>query len=248
MNTRDLQKRLLPDIGNDNERTRVEWLEKTLRAIPSGLKILDAGAGECQFKKFCDHLEYVSQDFGQYDGIGNANGIQTKIWDNTKLDIVSDITNIPVPDKSFDAIMCTEVFEHIPDPVSAIKEFQRILKPDGYLIITAPFCSLTHFAPYHFSTGFNKYFYEHNLKEAGFSISEITPNGNYFKYIAQEIRRIPYVSERYGAKKTNLFQKGIFYIMLMIIKSLAKNADSSKDLLCFGYHVVARKNKNYVAK
>jgi ubiquinone/menaquinone biosynthesis C-methylase UbiE len=242
MNIRELQKNMLPDIGNDNEATRVAWLEKTLRALPAGITILDAGAGECQFKKFCTHLKYTSQDFGQYDGSGDSHGIQTTTWDNTKLDIVSDITSIPVPNNSFDAIMCTEVFEHIPDPVAAIKEFQRILKPDGYLIITAPFCSLTHFAPYHFSTGFNKYFYEHNLQAAQFNISEITPNGNYFKYIAQEIRRIPYVAERYSSRKTNIFHKIFFYIMLLLLKALAARDHNSSELLCFGYHVVARKN------
>jgi len=241
MNIKELQKNILPKIGDDNEVVRVKWLEKTLTSLPAGLKILDAGAGECQFKRFCSHLEYVSQDFGQYNGEGDEKGIQTKTWDNTQLDIVSDITEIPVSDASFDIIMCTEVFEHIPDPVSAIKEFSRILKPNGYLIITAPFCSLTHFAPYHFSTGFNRYFYEHNLSKFNFEMKEVTRNGNYFKYIAQEIRRIPYVTERYCHSKNNLFQKAMFYILLLILKSLEKKDKGSNELLCFGYHIVATK-------
>ena len=97
------------NVGLQNEGTRILWIKKTLKKIPAGLKILDAGAGECPFKKFCSHLNYVSQDFGQYDGKGDKKGLQTKNWDNTKLDIVSDITKIPVSDNSFDAIMCTEV-------------------------------------------------------------------------------------------------------------------------------------------
>ena len=39
------------------------------------------------------------------------------------LDIISDITSIPITDNSFDAIMCVEVFEHIPEPAKAVKEF-----------------------------------------------------------------------------------------------------------------------------
>ena len=54
-------------VGSYNETTRVNWIEKTLKKIPAGSKILDAGAGEQQFKKFCKHLEYVSQDFAEYD-------------------------------------------------------------------------------------------------------------------------------------------------------------------------------------
>ena len=44
-------------VGTTNESSRVKWIEKTLKKIPAGLTILDAGAGESQFKKFCSHLK-----------------------------------------------------------------------------------------------------------------------------------------------------------------------------------------------
>src|SRR5947209_4444898 len=138
-------------VGTTNEQNRIDWIERTLKKIPEGLTILDAGAGELQFKRFCNHLKYISQDFGQYNGQGTI-GLQTGTWDNSKLDIVSDITAIPLPDHSVDAIMCTEVLEHVPDPVAVIKEFGRLIRPGGYLLLTAPFASLTHFAPYHFAS------------------------------------------------------------------------------------------------
>ena len=122
---------LYNNCGRKNKSTRDAWLERALAQIPEGSKILDAGAGELRYKKFCAHLDYVSQDFGQYDGKGDSTGLQTSQWDNTKLDIVSDITNIPVSDASFDAVMCIEVLEHIPEPILAIKEFSRILR-GGY--------------------------------------------------------------------------------------------------------------------
>src|ERR1700730_6135442 len=95
-------------VGTTNESVRVDWIKSTLQKIPAGSAILDAGAGECQFRKFCSHLQYTSQDFAQYDGKGKV-GLQTGIWDNSQIDIVSDITAIPRPNASFDAIMCTEV-------------------------------------------------------------------------------------------------------------------------------------------
>ena len=91
-------------VGTENESNRIAWLEKTLKKIPDGNKILDAGAGELQFKKYCSHLNYLSQDFNQYDGKGDGKSLQMQSWDQSKIDIVSDIVNIPSPDSSFDAI------------------------------------------------------------------------------------------------------------------------------------------------
>jgi ubiquinone/menaquinone biosynthesis C-methylase UbiE len=228
-------------VGTYNEINRIDWLEKTLAVIPSGARILDAGAGEQQFKRFCSHLEYVAQDFAQYDGQGNSSGLQMGAWDQTQLDIICDIAAIPEPDASFDAIMCIEVFEHLPNPILAIKEFARLLKGGGQLIITAPFCSLTHFAPYHYSTGFNSYFYEKHLNENGFEIIELTTNGNFFEYLAQELQRVPWVAEQYCKDRMNTLEKFSTRILLRMLERFSKKDSGSKELLCFGYHVLARK-------
>jgi len=227
-------------VGTTNEAERVKWIGETLKKIPEGLTILDAGAGESQFKKFCGHLKYIAQDFGEYQGEGEV-GLQTGTWDNSKLDIVSDILSIPLPDHSVDAIMCTEVLEHIPDPLGAIREFSRLVKPGGYLLITAPFASLTHFAPYHFASGLSRFFYEKHLPDNGFEITDLQLNGNFFEYVAQENRRIKSVAAKYSGKKINIFQKIIIHLNLLTLQSLSKKDKGSSELLCYGIHVFARK-------
>ncbi|MBN1182939.1 MAG: class I SAM-dependent methyltransferase [Bacteroidales bacterium] len=234
--------------GKGNALKRLEWLEATLKKIPEGSRILDAGAGELVQKRFCEHLNYVSQDFAEYDGTGNNKGLQTKTRDNTKLDIISDITSIPEPDNSFDAIMCIEVFEHIPDPISAIKEFSRLLKPGGYLILTAPFVSGTHFAPYHFYTGFNRYFYEKHLPDNGFKITELSQNGNYFYFIKEELRRILgefdtilKASNMRTKGRLNLFNKITIILLIRKLTKLSDRATEQDDFFTTGFHVVARK-------
>ncbi len=238
--------RLYNYCGLKNLKDRERWLEKTIKNIPKGESILDAGAGELQYKKYCQNLKYTSQDFGQYSGEGDE-GLQMGKWDNSKLDIISDITNIPVEKNTFDNIMCVEVLEHIPEPQLAIKEFSRILKHNGRLIMTAPFCSLTHFAPYYYANGYSKYFYEKFLKESGFSILEINYNGNYFEYLAQELHRIVKTANKYS--KINMFMKFIIFCLifplLIILNELSKKDKKSQEILCFGLHIIAIKNENH---
>lgn len=228
-------------VGTHNEAQRKAWVKKTLGQIPAGSRILDAGAGQCQFREFCSHLDYVAQDFTKYDGQGDAKGLHMGSWDYSKIDIASDITAIPVADASFDAVMCTEVFEHLPDPVAAIREFSRLLRPGGHLVLTAPFCSLTHFAPYHFYTGFNRYFYERYLTEYGFVIDELTENGNFFEFLAQEIHRIPDVSKKYSNKKPSLLDKVALHLVFRMLARFSKKDKGSSELLNFGLFVRATK-------
>lgn len=50
----------------------------------------------------------------------------------------SDATCLPFADKSFDAIICAEVLEHIPDEIAAVKELNRVLKPGRILAVSVP--------------------------------------------------------------------------------------------------------------
>jgi ubiquinone/menaquinone biosynthesis C-methylase UbiE len=229
------------NIGTNNEKNWLDWIKEALSKLPKGSRILDAGAGQLKYKKYCSHLNYVSQDFCKYKGKGNKKGLQPDKWDTSSIDIESDIINIPEKDRSFDAILCTEVLEHIPEPVKALKEFSRLLKPNGYLILTAPFCSGTHFAPFHYCSGFNQYFYNHHLTNEGFEIIELSPNGNYYSYLAQEIRRINYCSKKYSLKKIGLFGRIVIRLILSLLDKYEKKDSDSSDFLCFGYHILARK-------
>lgn len=227
--------------GTKNETNRINWLSQTLLKIPEGSRILDAGAGEQQFKNLCSHLNYVAQDFAQYNGQGNERGLQVGAWNQTQLDIISDITAIPEPDESFDAIMCVEVFEHLPEPLLALKEFSRLLRPNGNLIITAPFCSLTHFAPYYFYTGFSRYFYEYHIPKFGLTIVDFQENGNFFEYLAQEVRRVNWVAEKYSNITMNRWEKLVINSMLKILEKFSDRDKGSSELLSFGCHLLAIK-------
>ena len=229
-------------LGKDlNESNRQAWLKEALAALPRGSRLLDAGAGELKNRRHCGHLDYVSQDFCQYQGqMGAAidEGLQTAQWDTSRIDLVSDIASIPAPDESFDAVLCSEVLEHVPEPTHALDEFARLLKRGGKLILTAPFASHVHMAPHHYCTGFSRYWYEHHLPIRGFDIRELTANGDWFAYTEQELMRLGGMERQSGNWTWPLAYAyslaGVLYFKIRVGKR-------AEDLACFGWHCVAVK-------
>lgn len=229
----------------NNPKFREAWLAQVLSELEPGSKILDVGAGECAHKQYCQHLNYVSQDVAEYDGAGNGAGLHTTEWDTSSIDIVCDLYDLE-PDASYDVVLCSEVLEHVVDAAKGIEILCGLLKPGGKLILTAPFISLTHFAPHHHATGFSRYFYEHHLQKAGFEILEMTPNGGYFDVIRQEIKRVKVVHKQYKGRSAPLLHQFIFSLAGRLLLKYANNDGprgqrESAELLTCGWHVQARK-------
>ena len=217
-------------IGQTNLSNRNSWIKEQLHEIHPGLSILDAGAGEQQWKPYCINLNYESQDFAQYNGTGDGKGLQCKGWDSGGVNIVSDITSIPRPDVSYDVILCSEVLDHVPDPVRAVQELIRLLKPGGTMLLTESFCGLTNQSPYFYYTGLSVNWYEYWLK--GFDL-KIWHNGNYYEWIAQEVHRLRSWGEL--SKETHANMLGELSVSAMMDKK-------SHEILCYGLLVKAIKN------
>lgn len=60
----------------------------------------------------------------------NAKGIQC---------IYGKAEDMPFEDKQFDAVVCTELLEHVKEPEKIISAIYRILKPDGYIYCSVPY-------------------------------------------------------------------------------------------------------------
>ena len=225
-----------------NDKNRQVWLAAVLSSIPKGARILDAGAGEQRNRALCKHLNYVSQDFCQYTGGGELpEGLQIGKWDTSRIDLVCDITAIPESPNSFDAILCTEVLEHVPDPTKALDEFARLLRPGGKLILTAPFASLVHMAPHHYCSGFSRYWYEYHLPLRGFAITSIVANGDWFAFVRQEMARLGSTARERGDWAWPLAY------LLRVLGALyftLRGGRSTEDMACFGWNCLATKKSD----
>ena len=225
-----------------SEVNRQEWLKSVLGALPKGGRILDAGAGELKNAQYCQHLRYVSQDFCQYQGLagGSPNdGLQPNRWDVSCIDVVSDITAIPAEDNSFDAILCSEVLEHIPDPTKALDEFSRLLKPGGLLILTAPFASNVHMAPFHYCTGFSKYWYEYHLPKRNLVIQSLVPNGDWYASLRQEITRL---GSQERSRGNWAWPIAYVFGLVGVVYFKIRRPLLAHDLASFGWFCLARKS------
>jgi len=79
-----------------------------------------------------NHVSYqnCSNTFG-------SNYLTADLFDPLAM-VKMDVTNIEYPDHSFDVIYCSHVLENVQDDRRALREFYRILKPNGWAILLVP--------------------------------------------------------------------------------------------------------------
>eukprot|EP00929_Paragymnodinium_shiwhaense_P103404 TRINITY_DN66887_c0_g1_i1.p1 TRINITY_DN66887_c0_g1~~TRINITY_DN66887_c0_g1_i1.p1 ORF type:complete len:420 (+),score=87.22 TRINITY_DN66887_c0_g1_i1:126-1262(+) len=169
-----------PEVfGAHAAKGRCSHLRGALLEARENAVVLDVGAGTAP----CRHLwesrkdiRYMTQDSKMYDhaagrGLGPGMFRESSIGDRggyARMDIESDIADIPLANASVDVIICEQVLEHVLHPVSAVREMGRLLRPGGLLIITVPYGPYLHNLPYHYNGGLTKGWFDHYLSEAGF--------------------------------------------------------------------------------
>lgn len=63
------------------------------------------------------------------------------------VDLVADARAMPLAGQSVDVVLCTQVLEHIPEPVRVLDEIRRVLRPGGTLILSVPAIFPQHGSP-----------------------------------------------------------------------------------------------------
>lgn len=137
-------------------------------------RVLDIGCGNKPYKKLfsdkCD--EYLGCDIVQSS--------------EKCVNIICEATNIPQKDNSFDTIFCTQVIEHVDDHNKLINEMYRLLKPNGYVILSGPMYWHLHEEPHDFFR-FTKYGFKYIFEKQGFEIVEILANGGKWATFGQMV-------------------------------------------------------------
>lgn len=92
--------------------------------------------------------------------------------DKSMIDLIGTAYDVPADNASFDCILSTAVLEHLEDPLRALKEAYRVLKPGGYVLYTAPLFWHLHEEPRDFYR-FTRYGLEYLFDESGFRIEKL---------------------------------------------------------------------------
>ena len=183
--------------NHSNESYRDEWVKTRIKKYGNSLlskTALDVGAGLSPYKHNFEALgfNYFSQDFNSYLPSEKKNpGLQNLEWKYPKHDFVCDVLDIPETSK-YDFVICTEVFEHVPDPVAIFEKLSALTKSGGYILITVPFLSLMHQSPYWFSSGLSPFWFEYWAEKLNLEICELEVSGDYIDLMQQEVCRLLY--------------------------------------------------------
>jgi len=106
-----------------------EIIELISEYIQQGKIILDAGCGKGSYFKHFLNSFVVGLDIDRE---------AMKQIDNSKTVLQGDVAYLPFKSNCFDLVFSRSVLEYVKRPKEAINEFERVLKPNGYLIFTAP--------------------------------------------------------------------------------------------------------------
>ncbi len=114
------------------KRFLAKWREETLSYLPKNSRILEIGAGTGANFKFYPNSKCAAASEISFKMLEFA---KPKI-ENQKIKLVQANAEIlPFPDNFFDAAFATLVFCAIPNPENAFRELQRVIRPNGKIIL-----------------------------------------------------------------------------------------------------------------
>ncbi|TMK57567.1 MAG: class I SAM-dependent methyltransferase [Actinobacteria bacterium] len=103
-------------------RPLARWLREEAELAarrPQRPRLLDVGCGTKPYAPFfaAAVAEYVGVDVG-----------------NPAAELEGTVEEIPVPDESFELVLCTQTLEHVDDPGRAVRELRRVVAPGGRVL------------------------------------------------------------------------------------------------------------------
>jgi SAM-dependent methyltransferase len=212
-----------------------------LKHLRKDMDVYDIGCGEKPFASF------LEGKIAKHIGVDIADGF----YNRSSIDLIGSAYDVPAPDNSADAVILSQVIEHLETPRVAFKEAQRILKPGGLLFLSFPFLYPVHAEPRDFFR-YTDYGCEHILAENGFESLEKSRIGGFwycagffFKVYLQNLDR-GLLKKLYIVKILTAVIQWICLFFNKIeeisLKAAGKKPSDFRDTWTINYIMVARKS------
>jgi SAM-dependent methyltransferase len=161
--------------------------EKLLQEVHGAGKVLDVGSGG---RRLARHVTTT-------DIVARAN-----------VDIVADVCQrLPFGDGEFDLVVCTSVLEHVADPIKAMNELRRVIRPGGRLWLEVPFIYHFHVSEAGDTADYWRWTWQGCLRlMEGFHVLSDGHNvgpGTALRLLAAEVLAMPFFWERH---------QGLYYL------------------------------------
>lgn len=117
-------------------RSRMQRVLQALQGLPAGARVLEAGCSQANAALQAAELGWRAIGL---DREPRALRYARKKHEVGDFEVVcADVTRLPLATETFDAVLALEILEHLPEPLQALQELRRVLKPGGRLVITTP--------------------------------------------------------------------------------------------------------------
>lgn len=153
-------------------------------------------------------------------------------------EICADVASLPIRDAVFDSVLCLEVLEYVWQPLQALKEMHRLLRPNGVLVVSTPFFHRTDTPDDYWR--YTEPALRRLLRESGFEIVQCIAQGGALATAVGILRYVVSVCGSGARRVLSIVLRPVFAALLTADSSMVRRHESL-GAFATGYLVVARK-------
>ena len=157
--------------------------------LPSGSRVLDLGGNKIRKRGQFDIEHY------------DLHVVYANLSTAKRPDVQADAARVSFKDGCFDAVICSELLEHVPDPPAVLREAYRVLREGATLLICAPFLHRMHGDPYDYGR-YSDYYWSQTLTTIGFSDIRIEKQGLFWSVLMDMLRDLAHQMAKEGRPRS----------------------------------------------
>jgi len=192
--------------------------------------LLDVGCGRKPYRDLVPTRRYVGVDIDTPVTRGLA-----------KADVFYDGRTLPFADGSFDAVLCSQVLEHVFTPEAFLAEIRRVVRPGGVLLLATPFVWDEHEQPADFGR-YSSFGLCALLERNGFKVEAQRKTCADFRAVGQLASGALFKMTRSSSRRINLATQLLLIAPINILGGLIawilpKNEDFYLDNIVFARRI-----------